>query len=38
MSQGYASNGIEFQATTDVNNTEISCRFSLIEVRDVDAV
>jgi hypothetical protein len=28
---------IEFQCTTDVNDTEVSCRFSLIEVRDVDA-
>jgi hypothetical protein len=28
---------IEFQATTDQNNTEISVRFSLIESRDVDA-
>jgi len=28
---------IEFQVTTDVNNTEVSLRFSLIEVRNVDA-
>jgi len=28
---------IEFQSTTDVNNAETSLRFSLIEVRDVDA-
>lgn len=28
---------VEFQATTDQNNTEIALRFSLIEVRDVDA-
>lgn len=28
---------IEFQATTDVDNTEVSLRFSLIEVRDVSA-
>lgn len=28
---------VYFTATTDQNNTQISCRFSLIEVRDVDA-
>ena len=28
---------VEFQCTTDQNNTEVSCRFSLILVRDVDA-
>jgi len=28
---------IEFQGTTDVNNTEVSLRFSLVEIRDVDA-
>jgi hypothetical protein len=28
---------VEFQATTDVDNTEVSLRFSLIEVRDVGA-
>lgn len=28
---------IEFRATTDVNNTEVAIRFSLILVRDVDA-
>jgi hypothetical protein len=28
---------VEFQATTDQNNTEIGIRFSLIEVRDVNA-
>jgi len=28
---------IEFQATTDADNTEVALRFSLIEVRDVDA-
>jgi hypothetical protein len=28
---------IEFQATTDVDNTELALRFSLIEVRNVDA-
>jgi hypothetical protein len=28
---------VTFEATTDQNNTQVSCRFSLIEVRDVDA-
>jgi hypothetical protein len=28
---------VEFTSTTDVNNTEVAVRFSLIEVRDVDA-
>jgi hypothetical protein len=28
---------VEFQATTDQNNTEIGVRFSLVEVRDVNA-
>ena len=28
---------VEFQCTTDQNNTEVTCRFSMILVRDVDA-